>query len=129
LFEERFLLNQACVRQGKPLIDCAMYGLEGQVIPIVPGETPCLACIYPETPEHWKRRFPVIGAVSALVANIGALEGMKYLAGFGPVSTGSMLWIDTTTMAIRKITVERRPECPICGGVPATPSSPRSHHA
>lgn len=117
LFEERFLMNQECVRQGKPLIDCAMYGLEGQVIPILPGETPCLACIYPETPVHWKRRFPVIGAVSSLVATVGALEGMKQIAGFGPVSTGFMIWIDTPTMAVRKIAVKRRADCGVCGGV------------
>ena len=39
LFEERFLMNRECIRQDKPLIDCAMYNLEGQVFPIVPGTT------------------------------------------------------------------------------------------
>ncbi len=115
LFEERFLMNQECVRQGKPMIDSAMFNLEGHVIPIVPGETPCLACIFPEKPPHWKRRFPVIGAVSALVANVGVMEGLKLLAGFGETNLGKMIMVDTARMEMRKIKVKRRAGCPACG--------------
>ncbi|MEM7015000.1 MAG: HesA/MoeB/ThiF family protein, partial [Verrucomicrobiota bacterium] len=68
LFEERLLLNRECVLQNKPLVDSAMFNLEGHVIPIQPGNSACLACLYPESPPNWKRRFPVIGAVSALAA-------------------------------------------------------------
>ncbi len=64
LFEERYLMNHECVLQGKPLIDCAMFGTDGQVFPINPGKGACLSCLYPTTPEHWKRKFPVIGSVS-----------------------------------------------------------------
>ncbi len=115
LFEERFLMNRECVRQSKPLIDCAMYNLEGQVIPIVPGETGCLACLYPEVPPHWQRRFPVIGAVSALIANIGALEGIKLLSGMPGVNLNQMIYFDASTMQIRKITLKKNPECKVCG--------------
>ena len=115
LFEERFLMNRECVRLGKPLIDCAMYAMDGQVISIVPGQTPCLACIYPEAPPHWRRRFPVIGAVSALVAQIGALEGIKLLAGFGEVALGQIISIDTSTMSLDKIRLApRRADCGVC---------------
>jgi len=115
LFEERFLMNRECVRQSKPLIDCAMYSLEGQVIPIVPGETGCLACLYPEVPPHWKRRFPVIGAVSALIANIGALEGIKLLSGMSGVNLHQMIYFDASTMQIRKIALKKNPDCKVCG--------------
>lgn len=115
LFEERFLLNRECVRQGKPYIDSAMYNLEGQVIPIVPGETPCLACLYPEVPEHWRRRFPVIGAVSALAAQIGAMEGIKLLAQFGEVNLNRMIYFDTGRMRFQTIGIQRNPDCEICG--------------
>ncbi len=115
LFEERFLMNRECIRQGKPLIDCAMYNLEGHVFPIVTGQTPCLACLFPETPPHWKRRFPVIGAVSALIANLGAMEGIKVLAGFGQSNLGKMIHLDASTMEMRKIEVKRRPSCVVCG--------------
>ena len=115
LFEERFLMNRECVRQGKPLIDCAMYNLEGHVFPIVAGQTPCLSCLFPETPPHWKRRFPVIGAVSALIANVGAMEGLKLLAGFGQSHLGQMIHLDASSMEMRKIEVKRRPSCIVCG--------------
>ena len=114
LFEERFLMNRECVHQEKPLIDCAMYNLEGHVFPIVAGQTPCLACLFPETPPHWKRRFPVIGAVSALIANLGAMEGLKLLAGFSQSNLGKMIHLDTSSMEMRKIDVKRRPACSVC---------------
>lgn len=115
LFEERLLMNRECVLQGKPLINAAMYCLEGQVLSMVPGQTPCLACLYPENPPHWKRRFPVIGAVSALVANIAAMEGIKLLTGLGTPSLGQLILVDTATMSLNKIRVHRRPDCPVCG--------------
>jgi len=115
LFEERFLMNRECVRQGKPLIDCAMFSMEGRVIPIVPGETPCLSCLYPEIPPHWKRRFPVIGAVSALIGQIGVLEGIKILTNVGVANLGEMIHVDASTMDLRKIEIARDPACAVCG--------------
>jgi molybdopterin/thiamine biosynthesis adenylyltransferase len=117
LFSERFLMNRECVRQRKPLVDCAMFSLEGQVTTIVPGETPCLACIYPEDPPEWKRQFPVFGAVAALAASIGALEGIKLLSGMGPSLLGRLLYYDTRAMAFQQIPIQRRPDCPVCGSV------------
>ncbi len=114
LFEERLLMNRECVAQEKPLIDCAMYNQEGRVIPVVPGRTPCLACLYPEIPPHWNRRFPVIGAVSALIAQVGALEGIKLLAGMPGINAGKMIFIDTVSMETRKIALDRRPDCAVC---------------
>jgi molybdopterin-synthase adenylyltransferase len=115
LFEERLLMNRECVRQNKPLVDSAMFNLEGQVTVVIPGQTACLACLYPETPPHWKRRFPVIGAVSALVANIGAMEGLKHIAQFGQSNAGHMLLIDTSSMRMDRIALKRRSDCAVCG--------------
>ena len=115
LFRERFAMNRECVRQRKPLIDSAMFGLEGQVTTIIPGETPCLACIYPEDPPAWKREFPVFGAVSALAACIGGMEGIKLISGMGPSLAGKMLYYDTRTMTFRNLPLARRPDCPVCG--------------
>jgi molybdopterin/thiamine biosynthesis adenylyltransferase len=53
LFPERFAMNRECVRQGKPLVDCAMYDCEFQITTILPGQTPCLSCLYPEDPPAW----------------------------------------------------------------------------
>lgn len=123
LFEERLLLNRECVRQHKPLIDAAMFGLEGQLTTIIPGQTPCLACLYPEIPPGWQREFPVIGAVSATVANLAALEGIKLLAGFGELLTSKLLVYDARSMTFRKIAIHRRVDCAVCSTLtPATPA-------
>src|SRR5439155_8847837 len=66
-FAERLLLNRAAVRQKKPLVDCAMFELEGQLTTVLPGQTPCLACLYPDEPPAWNRRFPAFGAVAGAI--------------------------------------------------------------
>ncbi|MBI2421685.1 MAG: HesA/MoeB/ThiF family protein [Candidatus Hydrogenedentes bacterium] len=114
LFEERFLLNRACVTQRKPMIDCAMFSMEGQVTTIVPGETPCLQCIYPEIPPGWKREFPVFGAVSCAAACYGVMEGIKHLSGMGASLKGQMLYFDMRNMTSYRLPLQRRPDCPIC---------------
>jgi molybdopterin/thiamine biosynthesis adenylyltransferase len=115
LFEERFAMNRQCVAQNKPLVEAAMFSLEGQITTILPGRTPCLACLYPEKPPHWKRQFPVFGAVSALAASIAAMEGIKVLAGFGELLAGTLLHYDTRHMRFRRIAIARRPGCAVCG--------------
>jgi len=118
LFSERLALNRECVRQGKPMVEAAMYSLEGQVTTFLPGKTPCLACLYPEPPPHWKRQFPVIGAVSALAGAIAAAEGIKVLTGLGEPLAGILLYYDTAHMTFQRIPIARRPGCPVCGGSP-----------
>src|SRR4051794_328381 len=58
LFGERLAMNRAAVRLNRPLVDCAMYELEVQVLTVLPGRSACLGCLYPEEPPEWSRRFP-----------------------------------------------------------------------
>jgi molybdopterin/thiamine biosynthesis adenylyltransferase len=115
LFEERFLMNHEAVRQGKPLVECAMYELEATLTTIVPGQTPCLACLFPEKPPYWKRQFPVFGAVSGTVGCMGAVEAIKLLAGLGQPLLGQLLTFDLRAMRFVKAKLERRPDCAVCG--------------
>ena len=115
LFSERFALNQACVRQGKPLVDCAMYELETHITTIIPGKTPCLRCLYPGDPPEWRREFPVFGAVSGAVACLGAMEAIKVLAQFGETLAGHMLIGDLRSMSFRRLRIGRRTDCRVCG--------------
>jgi molybdopterin/thiamine biosynthesis adenylyltransferase len=114
LFLERYLMNQEAVRQNKPLVECAIYGLEGQVTTIVPGRTPCLACLYPEAPGDWKRQFPVFGAVAGMIGAIGAMEAIKVLAGVGSPLLGRLLVCDLRQMSFKTMLTRRDPHCPIC---------------
>jgi len=114
LFEERLLMNREAVQQGKFFVDAAMYNTEGQVLAVRPSESTCLACLTPKPPEGWKRRFPVLGAVSAMIAQIAVLEGIKLLTGYAPAQTDTLIHVDTTTMEMNKIKVARDPSCPHC---------------
>ncbi len=116
LFEERFAMNREAVAQGKPLVECAMYELQAQLTTVLPGQTPCLACLHPEAPPAWKRRFPVFGAVSGAVGCLGAMEAIKVLSGLGEPLAGRLLTMDLRDMRFRTMTIKPRPDCPVCQG-------------
>jgi molybdopterin/thiamine biosynthesis adenylyltransferase len=115
LFEERYALNRACVAEGRPLVECAMFALEFHVTTILPGRTPCLACLYPENPEWWRRRFPVLGAVAGTAGCLGAMEAIKLITGCGEPLAGRMLIADLGSNSFRTVRVRRKPDCPVCG--------------
>lgn len=115
LFPERFAMNDQVVRQGKTMVECAMYELEAHITTIVPGTSPCLRCLVPENPPTWKREFPVFGAVSGTVACMGAMEAIKRIAGIGELLTGRLLKMDLRDMRFNMLKIARDPDCPLCG--------------
>jgi molybdopterin/thiamine biosynthesis adenylyltransferase len=115
LFSERFLMNREAVRQGKTMVDAAMYDTFATVTTIIPGKTPCLACLYPEDPPAWRRQFPVFGATSGTAGCIAAMETIKAIAGFGGLLAGELLVIDLSQLSFRRLKVKRNPRCPVCG--------------
>ena len=115
-FEERYAVNKACVDLRKPMVEAGMYGMEGTLTTVIPGETPCLACLVPEKPEWWETYgFPVLGAVSAALGCFAALEAIKVVTGFGEPLKGQMLSYDANAMDFYKFPVERRADCAVCG--------------
>jgi molybdopterin-synthase adenylyltransferase len=115
LFEERYALNEAAVKLGRPMVECAVYELEAHLTTIVPGVTPCLRCLYPEKSTTWTRQFPVFGAVSASLGGMAALEAMKVIAGFGQPMTGRLLTYDLKDLSFRTLRVRRNVDCSTCG--------------
>lgn len=126
LFEERFAMNREAVRQNKPLIECAMYELEAQLTTILPGRTPCLACLYPEQPSGWRRQFPVFGAVSGTVGCLAAMEAIKVLAGLGTPLLGELLTFDLRDMSFARRRIRAKPECAVCGHLQQLQQPPHS---
>ena len=117
-FEERLLMNREAFRQRKPLIECAMYDLEAQLTTMIPGRTPCLACRHSDCPTAWKREFPVFGAVAGFIGCLGALEAIKVISGVGEPLLSKLLICDLRAMTFRKISLQRNPQCPVCGVLP-----------
>jgi adenylyltransferase/sulfurtransferase len=112
-FKTRFVLNKACVAEGIPFIHGAVHGLLGQVTTIIPGKTPCLACIFPEVPRR-KGTVPVFGVTPALVAILQVTEAIKLLAGFGRLLTGKMLYFNGETMEFTLCNLVRNRNCQVC---------------
>jgi len=115
LFEERLLMNREAMKQKKYFVDSAMFNMEGQVLAVKPQETTCLACLTPEPPTGWKRRFPVIGATSALIAQIGVMEGIKLLTGLPNAQTDKLIHYSAQDCELKKYNLTPNPDCPHCG--------------
>jgi molybdopterin/thiamine biosynthesis adenylyltransferase len=120
-FEERYAMNDAALRHAKPLVECAMYDLEAHLFCVLPGQTACLRCLYPQSPPTWRREFPVFGAVSGAVGCLGAMEAVKLIAGIGEPLAGRMLIADLRAMKFREMKLQRSVTCPACPLVPLVP--------
>jgi molybdopterin/thiamine biosynthesis adenylyltransferase len=116
-FEERLLLNAECWRQGKPMVEAAMNGMESQLTTILPPDTPCLQCTVPEVPQWWEPLgFGVVGALSGSLGALTALEAIKVLTGYGETLAGTLLVYDAEDMSFNRFALTKRADCPICGG-------------
>ncbi|MCS7264147.1 MAG: HesA/MoeB/ThiF family protein [Armatimonadetes bacterium] len=138
VWRERVALNSVAIRYRKPLIEAAMNGMEGTLTVIVPNETPCLRCIYPEDPTNdwWDPwGFPVLGAVAGMTGCFAAIEAIKVILGrgtgdkgrkteqgtrdtghkVGKPLTNRMLIFDTANHDYRIVKLRRLPNCPVCG--------------
>jgi molybdopterin-synthase adenylyltransferase len=119
LFQERFAMHDAAFRMGKPVVECAMFALEANLTVVVPGQTPCLRCRIPEIPIHWKREFPVFGAVSGTVGCLAAMEAIKLLCGLGQPLLGRMLTLDLMDMSTTTLDLLPRADCALCRAIPS----------
>ena len=114
-FKERDLLNTACVRWSKPMVEAAMNGMDAYLTTIVPGQTPCLTCLFPEKPEWDRWGFGVLGAVSGTLACLAALEAIKLVTGLGEPLLGQLLTMDLARAEFVKHRSYHDPNCPTCG--------------
>ncbi|MEO3947382.1 HesA/MoeB/ThiF family protein [Gorillibacterium sp. CAU 1737] len=116
-FPERYALNRMCLQEGKPMVEAAMCGYEISLTTILPGETPCLDCLYPVSPQGWvPLGFPVLGAVSGLAGCMASLEAIKALLG-KPGLVGKLLRFDALTFQSVEVDVEAVPRCEACSGL------------
>ncbi len=121
-FDARMLVNRAAVTTGKPLLAGAISAWEGQVTLYDPaGGAPCLACIFPEPPAPGLAatcaETGVIGALPGVIGAIIALEAVKHITGAGEGLRGRMLIYDALHSETRSLRLQRRPDCPVCGGI------------
>jgi molybdopterin-synthase adenylyltransferase len=91
----------------------SIWGIDGRLSFIQSPETPCLPCIFPETPPI--EVFPVIGVTPAVIGSLQALETLKYLSGRGSALRGQLLVWEGASTDLKKYKIRKDPDCPTCG--------------
>jgi molybdopterin-synthase adenylyltransferase len=121
-FETRYLLNDFAVAMGKPWVFGGCVGAEGQILAILPGETPCLSCIMPEPPpaeaQPTCETAGVIGPIVSVIASLQAAEALKILSGNAAAVNRRMTIVDLWRNELRSIGVASLrdgPACRACG--------------
>ena len=125
-FATRYIVNDACVLAGKPLISAAILRFEGQLSTFVSGgagDGPCYRCLYPEPPPDDMvpscAQAGVLGALAGVMGSLQAIEVIKQLLGLGNGLAGRLLLYDALGHGFRTLTVKRDPDCALCGAAPA----------
>ena len=120
-FPTKFLVNDACVFAEKPFSQGGILRFHGQSMTHVPGNA-CYRCVYETAPP--KDAVPscseagVFGAVAGMLGTIQAAETIKYITGVGEPLVNKLLFFDALSMEFRQVSVNRNPECPVCGDNP-----------
>ncbi|MDD1694021.1 MAG: HesA/MoeB/ThiF family protein [Methanoregula sp.] len=109
----RYLLNRAALKKKIPFFHGAIRGFYGQATTIIPGETPCLECIFPKAPP--KEVFPVVGVTPGVIGTVQATEVIKYLTKSGRLLSGRLFTWDGLTSTAEEIAIAGNPACPACG--------------
>jgi molybdopterin/thiamine biosynthesis adenylyltransferase/rhodanese-related sulfurtransferase len=118
-FPTRYLLNDASVRLGKPVVSASILGFDGQASTFVPHEGPCYRCLYPVPPPP--ELAPscgangVLGVMAGVMGLLQANEVIKLVAGIGEPLVGRLLLYESLGTRFTELKVRRDPECPICG--------------
>lgn len=119
-FDTRYLANRAAVAQGKPLISGALSQWEGQLSVFDPARgAPCYQCVFPQAPAPGLApscaEAGVLGPLPGVVGAMMAVEAVKLITGAGAALRGEMLIYDALYGESRKIRLQRRGDCPVCG--------------
>ena len=118
-FETRYLINDACVESGTPWIYGAAVGSYGLTMSIIPGETACLRCVYPDPPAGAQPTCETAGVlpfITMLIASVQVAEAMKLLSGNTAAARRTILSADLWSGSIRETAPPARdPQCPTCG--------------
>ena len=120
-FATRYLVNDACYLEGKPLVDGSILIFDGQATLFLPGQG-CYRCLFPEPPPPGLvpncAEAGVLGALTGLVGSIQATEALKLILGIGESLVSRLLLIDALSMSFREVRLKRNPSCPLCGDNP-----------
>jgi sulfur-carrier protein adenylyltransferase/sulfurtransferase len=121
-FPTRYLVNDACVLEGKPSVYGSILRWEGQASVFWAGHGPCYRCLFAEPPPPGLvpscAEAGVLGVLPGIVGCVQALEAIKLVLGEGEPLLGRLLLFDALRMRFREMRLRRDPACPVCGDDP-----------
>ena len=123
----RYLVNDACVLLGKPLVSAAIHRFEGHAMTYLPGRGPCYRCLFPAAEEGVVASCAEAGVLGVLPGVLGAIqatEAVKVLTGMGEPIVGRLITYDALELRFVELPVTRRADCDVCGEHP-TITAPR----
>lgn len=119
--ETKYLINDVAVATGTPWVYAGCAGTLGTVLAVLPGETHCFRCIWPEPPPRVDgcETLGILAATAAFLAAVQATEGLKILLGQTGELLGGVTRFDLWTAEVRKVPIPDFPteerSCPACG--------------
>jgi sulfur-carrier protein adenylyltransferase/sulfurtransferase len=121
-FPTRYLLNDASLVAGIPVVHGSIYQFEGSVTVYKPHDGPCYRCQYPEPPPPELApscaEGGVLGVLPGVVGTLQATEAVKLLLGLGDPLVGRQLRYDALAMEFVELRMRRDPDCPVCSKSP-----------
>ena len=121
-FPTRYLLNDASVWHGIPVVHGSIFRFEGQTTVFKPKEGPCYRCLFPQPPPPELApscaEGGVLGVLPGIVGSLQANEALKLALGIGEPLIGRLLLFDALETQFTEISLRRDPECPVCGDNP-----------
>jgi molybdopterin/thiamine biosynthesis adenylyltransferase/rhodanese-related sulfurtransferase len=121
-FPTRYLVNDASVWHGVPVVHGSIYRFEGQVTVFKPHEGPCYRCLFPTPPPPELApscaEGGVLGVLPGVIGTLQANETLKLALGIGESLVGRLLLFDALAAEFTELKLRRDPDCPVCGEHP-----------
>ncbi len=113
-FEKRFIINEICVKHGKPWIYSGVLATYGNVMPIIPGKTACLRCLMKEIPKNYETTATrgIMNSIPSAIASMAVSLAFRIL--FGEEVESAIYYYDGWYLGIEKIPLKRQDDCPTC---------------
>lgn len=119
-FPARYVINETCLRAGKPFVYGGVLAWAGQMFTVLPGRGPCFRCIFRDDPPAnapSTSDLGILGTVCGAIGILQAAEAIRYLVGVGELLVGRMLIYDALSASFSEVALERDPDCPSCGNI------------
>jgi molybdopterin/thiamine biosynthesis adenylyltransferase len=121
-FPTRYLVNDASVWHGIPVVHGSIYRFDGQVTVFKPHEGPCYRCLFPTPPPPELApscaEGGVLGVLPGIVGSLQANEALKLALEAGDPLVGRLLLFDALHTEFTEVALRRDPSCPVCGEHP-----------